>query len=290
MTPTTEAKQTSQKAGGPKGPPLSQRQIYDKKARARAIRVAGVSTLIVVGLLCFIVPRAPGWELVKNSFFNWEILTSTFPKLLEAFLIDVMIFAWCAPAILIFALLIALARGVTTPSLFPLRLFAILFTDVMRSVPIILTVYIVGFGVPGLGLSPPWNSPYIWGSVALILTYSAYMAEVYRAGIESIHRSQTAAAHSLGLTQSATLRFVVLPQALRRVGPALMNFLISLQKDVALLSFIGPIELMRQANVYKSLYANFTPYVGAAIIFMCITIPATRLTDYLVAKQNAERS
>jgi len=150
---------------------------------------------------------------------------------------------------------------------------------------VILVIYLVGFGVPGLGLPRPWNSPYIWGSLALILVYAAYVAEVIRSGIDSIHQSQRSAAASLGLSEADTMRFVVLPQAIRNVAPANMNLFIALQKDVALLSFIGPVEIFRQAGVYKSLMANFTPYVGAALIFLAITIPATRYADHLLHKQ-----
>jgi polar amino acid transport system permease protein len=164
-------------------------------------------------------------------------------------------------------------------------MFGALYTDIFRGLPVILVVYLVGFGIPGLGLPRPWNSPYIWGSLALILVYSAYVAEVFRSGIESIHQSQRAAAASLGLSEADTMRFVVLPQAIRNVAPANMNLFIALQKDVALLSFIGPVEIFRQAGVYKSLMANFTPYVGAALIFLAITIPATRYADYLMHKQ-----
>ena len=156
--------------------------------------------------------------------------------------------------------------------------------------PVVRTGYLVGFGIPGLGLPRPWNSPYIWGSLALILTYSAYVAEIFRSGIESVHTSQRAAAASLGLSDADSMRFVILPQAIRRVIPAQMNMFIALQKDVALLSFIGPVEIFRQAGVFKSLLANFTPYVGAAVIFLAVTIPATRYADYLMAKQNRERS
>ena len=151
-------------------------------------------------------------------------------------------------------------------------------------------IYLIGFGIPGLGLPRPWNSPYIWGSLALILTYAAYVAEVFRSGIESIHQSQRSAAASLGLSHADTMRYVILPQAIRRVVPANMNLFIALQKDVALLSFIGPVEIFRQAGVYKSLLANFTPYVGAALIFLAITIPATRYADYLMSRQSRERS
>jgi polar amino acid transport system permease protein len=179
---------------------------------------------------------------------------------------------------------------VRAPAAYPLRLFASLYTDIFRGVPVILVIYLIGFGIPGLGLPRPWNSPYIWGTVALVLTYAAYVAEVFRTGIESIHQSQRAAAASLGLSSADTMRYVILPQAIRRVVPANMNLFIALQKDVALLSFIGPVEIFRQAGVYKSLLANFTPYVGAALIFLAITIPATRYADYLLARQLRERS
>ena len=240
--------------------------------------------------IIFLVPRAPGWEKVQKSFFNWDVFVKTFPKLLDAFLVDVAIFAWCAPLIAALGLVVALARNVKSPALFPLRIVSTAYTDIFRGVPVILTVYLIGFGIPGLGLPRPWNSPYIWGSLALILTYSAYVAEIFRSGIDSVHKSQSAAAESLGLSESDAMRFVILPQAVRRVIPAQMNMFIALQKDVALLSFIGPVEIFRQAGVQKSLLANFTPYVGAALIFLAITIPATRYADYLMAKQNRARN
>jgi len=231
----------------------------------------------------------PGWEKVQKSFFNGAVLAKSFPKLLDAFKINIMIFAWSAPAIAVLGLLIALARDTKAPALFPLRIFGAVFTDVFRGVPVILTVYLIGFGIPGLGLPRPWNSPYIWGSLALILTYSAYVAEIFRAGIDSVHHSQRSAALSLGLSERQAMRDVILPQAVRNVVPSQMNMLIALQKDVSLLSFIGPVEIFRQAGVFKSLLANFTPYVGAAIIFLIVTIPATRYADYLMARQMRER-
>ncbi len=263
---------------------------YERKARRRSLIIAGLSTTAVVGALVVLVPLAPGWPAVKNSFFNWEIFVRTSPTLLRTFLLDVAIFAWCAPLIAIWALVIAVFRDTRSPALFPFRLFAIIYTDIFRGVPVILVVYLVGFGIPGLGLPRPWNSPYLWGSVALILTYAAYVAEIYRSGIESIHVSQRNAALSLGLSQSDVMRYVVLPQALRRVLPANMNMLIALQKDVALLSFIGPVEIFRQAGVFKSLLANFTPYVVAAVIFLAVTVPATRFADTLISRQNRRRS
>lgn len=265
------------------------RTAYNARKKRRSLIVASISTASVALGLYLFVPLAPGWERVKGSFFDRDVLIDTFPRLLEAFLVDVMIFAWCAPAIALWGLVIALCRDARSPALFPLRVLATVYNDVFRGIPVILVIYLIGFGIPGLGLSRTWSNPYIWGSLALILSYSAYVAEVYRAGIESIHESQRSAAKSLGLSHWHTMRYVILPQAFRRVIPANMNNLISLQKDVALVSFIGPVELLRQASVEKSLLANFTPYVGAALIFLSVTIPATRLADHLIARQNRER-
>ena len=268
---------------------MTRREAYEAKQRRRSMIVAASSTFAAVAAIMIFVPMAPGWEKVQRSFFNGDVLAQTFPRLLDAFLVNIMIFAWCAPAIAILGLLIALARDAKSPALFPLRIFGATFTDVFRGVPVILTVYLIGFGIPGLGLPRPWNSPYIWGSLALILTYSAYVAEIFRSGIDSVHHSQRSAALSLGMSERQVMRDVVLPQAVRNVVPSQMNMLIALQKDVSLLSFIGPVEIFRQAGVFKSLTANFTPYVGAAIIFLIVTIPATRYADHLMAKQRRDR-
>jgi len=273
--------------GNPNGTSAAptRRQAYEAQLKRRSNRIAAGSTVAVILAIVIFVPMAPGWEAVKRSFFNGEVFAATFPGLLNAFMLDVAIFLWCAPLVALTGLLIALCRDVSSPALYPLRIFGAVYTDVFRGLPAILVIYLIGFGVPGLGLPRPWNSPYIWGSLALILVYSAYVAEVIRSGIESIHQSQRSAAASLGLSDADTMRFVVLPQAVRNVMPANMNLFIALQKDVALLSFIGPVEIFRQAGVYKSLMANFTPYVGAALIFLAITIPATRYADYLMHKQ-----
>ncbi len=268
---------------------LTRRERFEANQRRRSLIIAGGSTILVIAAIVILVPMAPGWEKVQKSFFNAGVFAKSFPKLLDAFLINLMIFAWSAPAIAILGLLIAIARDVKSPALFPLRIFGAAYTDIFRGIPVILTVYLIGFGIPGLGLPRPWNSPYIWGSLALILTYSAYVAEIFRSGIDSVHHSQRQAALSLGLSERQVMRDVVLPQAVRNVVPSQMNMLIALQKDVSLLSFIGPVEIFRQAGVFKSLFANFTPYVGAAVIFLAVTIPATRYADHLMAKQTRER-
>ena len=264
---------------------LSRRAAYERTRKRRSIAVATVSSLTVVAAIVLFVPRMPRLDRVKESFFSGERFADSFPRLLEAFVLDIKIFAWSMPAIVILALLVAIARNSRSAALFPVRVLTIAYTDIMRGVPVILSIYLIGFGVPGLGLERPWNSPLLWGSVALVLTYASYVAEVFRAGIESIHESQRAAARSLGLSNWQTMRFVVLPQAIRRVVPPLMNDMVSLQKDVALVSLIGPIEILRQAGVDKSKFANFTPYVVAAVIFLMMTIPLTRTTDYLLERE-----
>lgn len=268
----------------------SRRREFERRQRRRAILVATASTALVVAAVVVLVPKTPGWYKVKRSFFDGGVFADTFPDLLRAFVKDVQVFAWCAPCILLWGLVLAVLRNVRAPALFPFRLFAAAYTDVFRGVPVIMTILLIGFGVPGLGLDRPYNSPYLWGSVALVLAYSAYVAEVFRAGIESVHESQRAGARSLGLSSGQTLRHVVLPQAVRRVIPPLMNDLVSLQKDVALISLIGPVEVLRRAGIEKSKFANFTPYVGAALIFLLLTIPETRFVDYLVARERRRTS
>ena len=261
------------------------RAAYERARKRRSTVVATVSSLAVVTAIVVLVPKMPRWDRVHESFFNGERFADSLPRLLEAFVLDIKIFAWSLPAIVVLALLVAITRNSRSAALFPLRILTIAYTDIMRGVPIILWIYLIGFGVPGLGIDRPWNSPLIWGSVALVLTYAAYIAEVFRAGIESIHESQRAAARSLGLSSWQTMRHVVLPQAIRRVIPPLMNDMVSLQKDVALVSLIGPIEILRQAGIDKSKFANFTPYIAAAAIFLLITIPLTRTTDFLIERQ-----
>ncbi len=209
------------------------------------------------------------------------------PACSSAFWLDVKILLWSTPFILIVSLLIALARNTRSPALFPLRAFAVIYTDVLRGIPVILLVFLIGFGVPALGLSRTWSNPLIWGSVTLVLSYSAYTAEIIRAGIDAVHESQRAGARSLGMTSSQTMRSVVLPQAFRKIVPPMMNTFVSLQKDVALVSLIGPVEILRQAGIDKATYANFTPYVAASLIFLAMTIPCTRLADWALARQRA---
>jgi polar amino acid transport system permease protein len=265
----------------------TRRERYERARRRRSTAIATLSTVVVVTALVVIIPRTPGWERVRQAFFDGDVFIDTFPGLLRAFWLDVKILLWSTPLILVVSLLVALARNTRSPALFPLRAFAVVYTDVLRGIPVILLVFLIGFGVPALGLSREWSNPVIWGTVTLVLSYSAYTAEIIRAGIDAVHESQRAGARSLGMTSSQTMRTVVLPQAFRKIVPPMMNTFVSLQKDVALVSLIGPVEILRQAGIDKATYANFTPYVAASLIFLAITIPCTRLADWALARQRA---
>lgn len=265
---------------------MTRREAFERRQRRRSNAIAILSSVIAVVALVVMVPRAPGWERVKRSFFDREILLDSLPRLIEAFGLNIRILVWTTPAILTLSLLIALARNTRNPALFPLRAFGAAFVDVFRGIPTILVIFLIGFGVPGgLELPRPYNSPVLWGSIALILSYSAYVAEIIRSGIEGVPEQQRAAARSIGMNNTQTMRTVVLPQAWRLIVPPMMNSFISLQKDVALVGLLGPVEILRRSQIDTARTFNFTPYVGAAIIFLCLTIPMTRVADGLMARQ-----
>jgi polar amino acid transport system permease protein len=269
----------------------AQRLAFDRRQRRRSVAIAGASTLVVVALAVTLVPKTSGWQKVRQSFFNWAVFRESFGPIGRAFGTDVLIFACCAPCILAVGLLVATARNARAPALYPLRLIGMLYTDIVRGVPVILWITLLGFGIPGLLQTREWYGKLIiWGSVALVVTYSAYVAEVFRAGIESVHESQRAAARSLGLSSGQTMRSVVLPQAVRRVVPPLMNDMVSLQKDVALVSILGPVEALRRAGIENARSFNFTPYVVAAVLFLAVSIPLTRVTDSLLARERRRMS
>jgi polar amino acid transport system permease protein len=256
---------------------------------ARSVTIALVSTVVFFTVLVLVIANSPGWPEVKTAFFNGSVFKDSFPEVLKAFWLNIKIFCVAEAFILVFALLIAVLRSLPGPVFFPIRALAIVYTDFFRGIPTILLIFILGFGVPALGLSGVPNSALVWATVALIIIYSAYVAEVYRAGIESVHPSQDAAARSLGLTRGQSLRHVVIPQAVRRVVPPLLNDFIGLQKDTALVALIGPVEAFRQAQINTSATFNFTPYVAAALIFVAFTIPLARLTDWLNERSRRRR-
>jgi polar amino acid transport system permease protein len=267
------------------------RKAFERRQRRRSNAIAALSTITVAVALLVLVPRSPGWERVQQSFFNGEVLSDSFPRLIRAFWLNIKILLWATPSVLAVSLLVALARKSRAPALLPARLLGATFVDVFRGIPTILVIFLIGFGVPGaLQMSRPWNSPLLWGTVALVLSYSAYVAEIVRSGIESVPESQRAAARSLGMTSGQTLRSVVLPQAFRSIVPPMLNSFISLQKDVALVGLLGPIEVLRRSQIDTARAFNFTPYVGAALIFLAATIPLTRVADWLMARQQRRTS
>ncbi|MGH3041901.1 MAG: amino acid ABC transporter permease [Gaiellaceae bacterium] len=250
----------------------------------RSTLIALASTVVFGAVVVLVVSSAPGWPEVKRLFFNGEVFRDSLEVIPEAFLVNVKIFLIAEALILPFALLIAVLRSLPGPVFFPLRALAVVYADLFRGIPTILVIYLLGFGVPALGLSGVPIDPLFWGVVALVLVYSAYVSEVYRAGIESVHPSQAAAARSLGLSHAQALRFVVLPQAVRRVIPPLLNDFIGLQKDTALVGLLGVVEAFRQSQIEVASKFNFTPYLVTAILFVLLTIPLARLTDWLVAR------
>ena len=253
------------------------------------VSIALVSTVVFLAVVAVLIVNAPGWEQVKQSFFNGGEARDAFPLVARAFLLNVKMFLIAEVLILLFALVIAVLRGLPGPVFFPLRALAIAYTDLFRGVPTILVVLLLGFGVPGLNLTGIPTDPVFWGVVSLVLVYSAYVSEVYRAGIESIHPSQEAAARSLGLTRTQALRFVILPQAVRRVIPPLLNDFIGLQKDTALVSVLGSVDALQSANINSAADFNYTPYLIAAFFFVIITIPLARFTDWLILRERRQR-
>jgi polar amino acid transport system permease protein len=251
---------------------------------ARAVLIATVSTFIVLAVVAFVVVNSPGWERVQTTFFDFEVFGERFTQILRAFRVNIQIFLIAQVMILICGLLLAVLRGLQSPVFFPFRAAATVYIDIFRGIPSILVIFLLGFGVPALRIPGTTTEPFFWAVVALTLIWSAYVAEVYRAGIESVHPSQNAAARSLGMSATQSMRFVVLPQAVRRVIPPLLNDSIGLLKDTALVSFIGAVEIFRRAQIVVAAEFDFTPYLIVSVIFLALTIPMSRFVDWLVAR------
>jgi polar amino acid transport system permease protein len=257
---------------------------------AKGVAIAVGSTLVVFTLIVVVVIRSENWPSVSHAFFNGEEFRRSFPEIASKFRRNIEFFLVAEVFILALALLLAVMRSLPGAVFFPLRLMSIIYTDLFRGVPTILVVYLLGFGVPSLALPGVPADAAFWAVIALILSYSAYVAEVYRAGIESVHPSQVAAARSLGLSRWQSLRFVVIPQAVRRVIPPLLNDFIGLQKDTALVAFVVAIpEAFKQAQIYQNADFNFTPLLAAALMFLIVTVPMTRFVDWLVERERAKR-
>jgi polar amino acid transport system permease protein len=273
--------QTAANAPGarPRGERQAEREAAKRARTRRNALIAALSSVIVIGGLAALVLTSPGWPTVRETFFSWSEFKNSFPEVLSGFWLDVKVFMVVEAVVLVIALVIALIRVNHSAGLFPVRLLATVWVDLFRGVPTVLLVYLIGFGIPALELEGLPTDPVVLGGIALALSYSGYVSEVYRAGINSVHRGQTDAALSVGLTQTQTMRHVVLPQAIRRVAPPLLNDFVALQKDVALISIIGPQEAFRVAQIFQGENFNYTPIIAAALLYLAITVPLARLVD-----------
>ena len=256
---------------------------------ARSALIAAASTVILIGLVLWWVLTSEAWPAVQKQFFNPTNFREAWPEVAGGFLLDIRMFLIAEVLILAIALVLAMVRSLRGPAFFPLRVLVITFIDLIRGVPIILLILLLGFGVPALQLTGVPSSPLFWGVTTLVISYSAYTAEVYRAGIESVHESQRMAARSLGLTQMQALRYVLVPQAVRNVIPALLNGFISLQKDVALAFVLGVREGVREAQIYTAGTFNYTGYMVATVLFLLVSVPLARFTDWYTERDRRRK-
>ena len=269
-----------------------ERQVARTAINRKKILIATTASILVLGALASLIVTSPGWQVVKETFFDWSYGSEVLGAISKGLIVNIRLTIIAAILIGIFAMVLALLRTSRSAALTPFRFLATAYVDIFRGVPLLLVILLIGFGLPALRIEGLTNSVLILGTAAVVLTYSAYVAEVLRSGILSIHPSQRAAARSLGLTSSQTMRHVVLPQAVKRVVPPLLNDLVALLKDTGLVSILGVTDAVRAAQIASSRTFNYTPYVTAAILFLLITIPLTRYTDRVLAKsikrQNAQ--
>jgi polar amino acid transport system permease protein len=274
--------------GGPElfGPPRAPR---GREEGTRAALIAFASTVIFIVVALWVILTSDAWPAVQSQFFSWDHFVAVFPDVLSGFWLDIKMFLFAGVVILAFALILAMIRSLRGPAFFPLRALVVIFIDLVRGIPVILLILLLGFGVPALQLPGVPNGALFWGLTAIIISYSAYTAEVYRAGIESVHESQRMSARSLGLTQGQSLRYVLVPQAIRNVIPALLNGFVSLQKDVALVLILGIREAVREADIYAATTFNYTGYIAAAFLFLLVSVPVARFTDWYTDRDRRKK-
>ena len=260
-----------------------QRRRYRRARTTRSLLISAISTLVIAALIVVILATSPGWKTTQQTFFNWEYAKSSFPAVLSGMWLNIRMLLVAATGVAIFATLLAAARTLGGPVFFPIRFLAAAYTDIFRGVPFIVVLYIIGFGIPALNPSRRIDVTLL-GTIALVITYTSYVSEVLRAGLESIHPSQRYAARSLGLTHGQTMRHIIVPQAVRKVTPALMNDFISMQKDVGLISVLGATDAIRAAQVQQATTYNFTSYVVAGLLFIVLSFPFIRLSDWYTAR------
>jgi polar amino acid transport system permease protein len=251
----------------------------------RSVAISLASTIVLATVAWITIVNTPGWARVQQTFFDPAIALQSLPRVWDGFLLNLRVLLFAAVGVIVLSIIIAAIRTLRGSIFFPLRALAAGYTDLFRGLPLIITLYLVGFGIPGLlGAGGPRIPLEVLGTVALVLTYSAYVSEVFRAGIEAVHPSQRLAARALGLGHGKTMRLVVLPQAVRKVTPALMNDFVAMQKDVGLISVLGAIDAVRGAQIETAHFFNYTPYVVAGLLFVLLALPLIRLTDWVSAR------
>jgi polar amino acid transport system permease protein len=270
-------------------PPPPPRRSFDWRAAAVPTLISVTSIALVFGLLGWAITSAEHWPRIQKQFFNLDAMVAAWPRVVQGFWINMKIWLIALACIALWAMVLAVVRSLRAPWFAPLRVMVVLYIDLFRGIPALLLVLLFGFGVPALQLPGLPNSSLFWGTVAMVLCYSAYVAEIYRSGIEAVHEGQRAAARSLGLTEWQTMVYAILPQALRNVTPALMNLVVALQKDVALLSVIGVRDAVREAQIYTASTFNYSSLIVAAGLFLLATVPMARLADYVTARDRARR-
>ena len=266
------------------------RRTYRRQRARRSTAVATASTVAFALVVWIGVVHTPGWSDARATFFSWHSIRHDTPDIARGMLLNLKILVIGEACILVLGLVVATMRTTTGAVLAPLRIFAAIYVDLFRGVPLIILLYLFGVGIPSLQLGWLPKSAAVWGTVAIVLCYTSYVAEVFRAGIQSVHPIQRAAARSLGLTQRQTLRLVVLPQAVRAVLPPLLNDFVALQKDVGLISIVGgATDAIQQATIDNSLTFNFTPYVIAAVLFILLAVPSGRIADAVARRANSRQ-
>lgn len=273
----------------PRRPAPPRRRRGEWRAAVVPTLISLASIALVFGALGWWVTSSPQWGRVQAQFFSFEAMQASFPRVLQGFWVSMRVWLISLACIAVWALVLAVVRSLRAPWFAPFRLMVVVYIDIFRGIPALLLVLLFGFGIPALGLPGLPNSALFWGTVAMVLSYSAYVAEIYRSGIDSVHEGQWAAAKSLGLSEGQTLLYAVLPQALRNVLPALMNIVVALQKDVALLSVLGVRDAVREAQIYTATTFNYSSLVVAAGLFLLATIPMARLADHVTRKDRERR-
>lgn len=273
---------TSHPDGPPPSPIELERRAFRRRQSIRSILIGAASTVVFAVAVWLFVINTPGWARVQESFFDPETAVAAFPRVGAGFLVNLQILGFAVVGVAAFGTLLAFLRTLRGAVFFPLRALATAYTDLFRGIPLIIVLYLVGFGIPGL--LDLRIDKLVLGTVALVITYSAYVSEVIRAGIDGVHPSQWLGARALGLSHGQTLRLVVLPQALRRQAPPLMNDFVAMQKDVGLVSILGAVDAVRAAQIETARFAEFTPYIVAAVLFVLLAIPTIRLTDWISAR------